>query len=120
MIILRFDEFLLEKKKLKKPKKPKMTAYAKEYQKIRRKIGKKWVCLIVTDRTKKEFSTNHPDKPFDIRFGSIRILLNTKGQFEKAKLKYLIGNIYKGETIIDVNFHPYNPLIDNVLFGDQK
>lgn len=130
-MIAKFEEFesLLEKSKTPKPEKPNAgvlkTKMRKELLKRYRKIGKKWVLLVVTNVTKKQFETQYPGQPFDIRKGSHRILLNTKRQFEKAKIDYRIGNViargpYKGEEIVDTNFHPYNPLIDNVLFGEQK
>jgi hypothetical protein len=131
MMILKFDEFILEKSSIKKKKKKKKkekpnagvyrTEMRKQLLKRYRKFGKKWVCLIVTDKTKREYEINYPGKPFDIMLGSHRILLNTNSQFEKAKIKYQIGNLYKKEeTIIDINYHPYNPLIDSVFFGEQK
>lgn len=127
MTILKFEEFLLEKKQKKvKPNAGVLkTQMRKELLKRYRKFGKKWVCLLVTDRTKREYEVNYPGQPFNINIGSHRILLNTQKQFDKAKLDFRVGNVvarghYKGEAVVDVNFHPYNPLIDNVLFGEQK
>ena len=68
--------------------------------------------MIVTNRTRNDFRQKYPDTPFDIKFGSHKLILNTVAQFQKAKYKYQVGNLYKGELIDDVNFHPYNPLID--------
>lgn len=130
-MIAKFEEFESLLERIKKPKKVKpnagvlKTKLRKDLLKRYRKIGKKWVCHVVTTVTKKQFENDYPGQPFDIRKGSHRILLNTKKQFEKAKIDYRVGNViargpYKGEEIVDVNFHPYNPLIDNVLFGEQK
>ena len=120
-MVLKFADFLLlEKIKIKKKKKQKpmkKSPFAKELDKRRRQIAKRWVCLLVTNRTRNDFEQKYPGVPFDINLGSHRMILNTEGQFEQAKIKYQIGNVYKGELIEDVNFHPFNPLIDNVLFG---
>lgn len=117
VLLKRFDEF----KKINEEKKDSDEANSvhvdkdrkKDLDKMKKHFDQKWVCLIVTDSTKLEFEKNYPGKPFDIRFGSHRILLNNDNQFEKAKINYKVGNIYKKEVIKDVNFHHYNPLIDS-------
>jgi len=132
VMVLKFHEFLLENKrakkhKIKKPKKKKIkpTEFAKELKRRQKQWSKKWVCLIVTNRTRNDYNLKNPGQPYDpqnlIRFGSHRILLNSEKQLEKAKLKYQVGNIFNGvETIEQVHFHDFNPLIDSQLLAEQK
>lgn len=121
-MILNFKEFgeLNEKDKYKDKNKDKVHVdpdRLKMIDKRKKEFNQKWVCLIATDVTIDEFNKNHPGIPFDIRFGSHRILLNSQSQFERAKIKYMVGNIYKKEMIKQVNFHHYNPLIDSEFYG---
>ena len=119
MLLKRFNEFIINEEK-KDDGIHVDSDRLKIVNKRKKFINQKWVCLIVTDKTSLDFEINYPGRPFDINLGSHRILLNTESQFEKAKNKYKEGNIYKNEQIIQVNFHPYNPLIDSVFFGDKK
>jgi len=89
--------------------------------KRKKSINQKWVCLIVTDKTKLDFEIKYPGRPFDINLGSHRIFFNikdpknTKLEIEEVKNKYKEGNIYnknENDMIIQVNFHQYSPLID--------
>jgi hypothetical protein len=100
-MLLSFSEFLFEN-----------DVMVKKLQKRNKFIKNRWVCLIVTDKTQNDFFIKYPEQPFNILIGSHKIILNTKKQLDKAKNKYRIGNIYNNENIIDVNIHPYNPLID--------
>jgi len=119
VLLIKFEEFkeINEKKEDDGIHIPKARL---NFLKKRKSFFNKWVCLIATDSTILNFQMKYPGKPFDIKFGSHRILLNTESQFKKAKNKYKEGNIYKKEIIRKVNFHHYNPLIDSMFFGDGK